>query len=71
MEHSALPNCAALLNIEILEDRAVPGTLTITPVGSGGSGDSYIVFISSSAPKGGLMVAQAHTSGIVTWTPGT
>ena len=32
--HQPTPNPAALLDIEILENRAVPGILTITPVAS-------------------------------------
>ena len=70
MDHPYPPNCAALLDIEILENRAVPGTLTITPVASVVSSDSYIVRLPS-APNVGLTEAQVHSGGVVHWTPGT
>jgi hypothetical protein len=57
------------LEIELLEDRAVPGLLTIVPVASVVSSDSYIVKLPF-APNVGLTIAQGH-SGVVTWTPST
>ncbi len=54
--------------VEELEQRIVPGTLTISPkaVDTG-------PFVTSLpfAPNKGLTMAQESTGGVVTWTPGT
>jgi len=64
------PNVAVRLELEVLEDRVVPGRLTIIPVGEVLSSDSYIVSLPS-APNVGLTTAQGHTPGVVHWTPGS
>ena len=56
------------LEIELLEDRAVPGLLTIVPVAKVLSGDSYTHFLPR-APNVGLTIAQGHSGGVVSWTP--
>src|SRR5262245_1496667 len=64
------PDLAVRLGFELLEDRVVPGLLTITPRAEVISSDSYIVSLPS-APNVGLTIAQGHTNGVVHWTRGT
>ena len=56
------------LDFELLEDRVMPGLLTVTPVASVISSDSYIFHLPL-APNVGLTNAQGHTGGVVQWTP--
>ena len=62
------PNVVVRLEFELLEDRLVPGTLVVTPVGL--HGDAYIHFLPPQ-PNVGLTNAQGHTPGVVHWIPGT
>src|SRR5262249_32741556 len=64
------PSPMAHLDVQLLEGRAVPGTLTITPRAEVISSDSYIVSLPS-APNVGLTTAQEHNGGVVKWTPGS
>ena len=54
------------LEIEELEERVVPGTLTVTT----SSGETNSVSINT-VRAGQLSTAQEHTNGVITWTPGT
>ena len=53
-----------LKEIEELEPRAVPGILTITPLGITDGTSNTIV---SSSPKFGLTIAHDRTGGVITW----
>ena len=57
-----------VLRTEGLEDRVMPGLLTITPVASVVSSDAYIRSLPF-APNVGLTNAEGHTGGVVQWTP--
>jgi hypothetical protein len=67
------PIIGVRLQIEILEDRVVPGLLTVSPIGNS---DSYIhpdayIHALPAPPHVGLTIAQGHSGGVVQWTPST
>lgn len=55
-------------HIEALEERAVPGTLTITPPGVVDPDIDSVVLVPDAA-KPGLEMAQARTNGVISWSP--
>jgi hypothetical protein len=52
------------LEVEELEERIVPGTLTITT----SSGETMSRSLND-VVRGHLETAQEHTNGVITWTP--
>jgi hypothetical protein len=56
---------AVCVEIEFLEGRALPSALVITPPASIVSSDQYIVAVPAAAANGGLLVAAAHSHGVV------
>ena len=56
------------LEVEELEERIVPGTLTITPRSGITDGTSNTV---ADRAMHGLNTAQGNAGGVITWTPGT
>jgi hypothetical protein len=58
---------ARRFKIEKLEERIAPGRLTVSPPGIFNPDIDSVV---SDAAKPGLPLTQAHTGGVITWSPG-
>jgi hypothetical protein len=54
--------------IQKLEERIAPGTLTVSPPNSISDGTSNTVV---NTAKPGLQTATAHNGGVITWSPET